>query len=156
MDIYDKNGQLIGYVDPAHVQRHPLEETRQVGERKREEWLRELAQRSASENWDIKKGRQIVEAEVAASPHLAAGAAAVLSDGRRACHPAVRSDFDRLRGLRDEAWDRDRGFLRRAKHGPYQLLVDILGRQQTASERHHVATADTYLAFMGIEYKHKA
>jgi YD repeat-containing protein len=84
MDIYDKDGRLIGYVDPAHIQRHPLEETRQRGDRKREEWLGGLAQRSARENWDEQKARQVVEAEVAASPHLRKGAATTISEGCRA------------------------------------------------------------------------
>jgi YD repeat-containing protein len=155
MDIYDKDGRLIGYVDPAHIRGHPLEETRQAGERKREEWLRDLARRSAKENWDTKRAREVVEAEVTASRHLLTGAATAVTEGCRACHPAVRSDFDRLRRLRNEAWELDRKFLRRAKHGPYQLLVDILRRQQSTNERHHVATVEAYLPFMRKEYAHK-
>jgi len=59
MDIYDKNGRLIGYVNPTHISKTPLEDTRQVGDRKREEWLRALAQRSAKENWDVEKAAKL-------------------------------------------------------------------------------------------------
>ena len=77
------------------------------------------------------------------------------SEGRRACSPAVRLEFDRLKRLRDEAWERDQQFLRRAKHGPYQLLIDILARQEKTSERHYVTDVDTYLQFMRREYSQK-
>jgi len=62
MDIYDKDGRVIGYVNPVHISKTPLEETRQAGERKREEWLRDLARRSVKENWDAQKARSMVEA----------------------------------------------------------------------------------------------
>jgi hypothetical protein len=55
MDIYDKEGSLIGYANPVHISKTPLEETRQAGERRREEWLCDLARRSAKENWDDEK-----------------------------------------------------------------------------------------------------
>jgi hypothetical protein len=153
MDIYDKDGRLIGYVNPVHVSKTPLEETRQAGDRKREEWLRNLARRSAKENWDNKKTRSMVEAEIAASPHLGSGATAAKSEGLLACHPAVRSDFDRLMRLRDEAWERDQAFLRRVKHGPHQLLVDVLRRASITHECQYVTTTDTYLKFMRNQYK---
>ena len=152
MEIYDKEGRLVGYVDAAHIQRHPLEETRQAGERKREEWLADLARRSAKENWDAKKACSVVEAEVAASPHLLSGASAAKSEGLLACDPAVRADFDRLRRIRNEAWDRDRSFLRRVKRGPQQLLVDVLRRASRTNERQHVATTDDYLKLMHTRY----
>lgn len=153
MDIYDKSGRLIGYVDPVHVQRHPLEETRQAGDRKREEWLRDLAKRSVSGNWEDEERRKIVEDEVKTSPHLNSGAMAAKSEGLLACHAAVRSDFDRLQRLRDEAWERDRPFFRRVKHGPHQLLVDVLRRASRAHERQYVATIDDYLQYMHKQYK---
>lgn len=152
MDIYDKSGRLIGYVNSNHISKTPLEDTGQVGEGKRDEWLRDLAQRSTKENLNVEKARAVVEAEVATSRHLGAGAATTKSEGLLACDPAVRSDFDRLKRLRDEAWELDRRFLRRAKHGPYQVLLDVLRRAAKASERHHVKNADSYLEFMRSRY----
>jgi hypothetical protein len=116
---------------------------------------RDLAQRAVKGNWSAEDARQIVEAEVAASPNLRKGAATAISEGRLASDPAVRSGFDRLHHLRDEAWARDRDFLRRIKHGPSQLLIDILRRQQSPSQCCHVATVDSYLSFMREEYKYK-
>jgi hypothetical protein len=153
MDIYDKDGRLIGYVNPVHISKTPLEETRQAGERKREEWLRDLARRSAKENWDAQKARSMVEAQIAGSPHLGAGATAAKSEGLLACHPAVRSDFDRLKRFRDEAWERDRTFLKRVKYGQSQLLIDVLRRASRPRERQYVTTTDAYLSFMHNRYK---
>jgi hypothetical protein len=52
-------------------------------------------------------------------------------------------------------WNRDQHFLPGVKHGPHQLLIDILGRQQSSSQRRHVATVDAYLSFMREKYKPK-
>jgi hypothetical protein len=153
MEIYDKDGRLIGHVNPVHISKTPLEETRQAGDRKREEWLRDLPRRSAKENWDNKKACSMVEADIAASPYLGSGAVAAKSEGLLACHPTVRSDFDRLGRLRDEAWGRDRTFLRRVKHGPHQLLVDVLRRASRTRECQYVTNTDMYLTFMYNRYK---
>jgi hypothetical protein len=152
VEIYDKQGRLIGYVNPAHISKAPLDETRQAGERKREEWLRDLARRSHKENWDAEKASVVVEQEIAATPNLRSGATAAKSEGLIACNPAVRSDFDRLQRLRNDAWELDSSFFRRVKHGPSQLLIDVLRRQSKASERQHVATVQAYLDFMHKKY----
>lgn len=152
MEIYDRQGRLIGYVNPAHISKAPLDETRQAGERKREEWLRGLARRSDKENWDAAKARGVVESEVAATHNLGPGATAAKSEGLIACHSAVRSDFDRLERLRNDAWELDTSFFRRVKHGPSELLIDILRRQSSARERQHVTTAQVYLDFMHKKY----
>ncbi|HEY2539744.1 MAG TPA: hypothetical protein VGI28_09665 [Stellaceae bacterium] len=150
MEIYDANGQLIAR--SSDVSKTPLDETRQAGERKREEWLLDIAKRSRSEGWGIEKAREIVDAEINATPNLRAGAVAARSEGLLACDSSVRSEFERLQQLRDEVWRLDQDFLKRVKHGPSQLLIDILRRQSRDNERKYVATTDTYLDFMHWQY----
>lgn len=154
MEIYDRAGVLIGYVRQSDVSQKPLENTHQVGDRKREQWLQDLAYRSFSGRWSPTQIKLCVSEEVDSSPHLSTNnsRSGARSEGLLAASAIVRGEFDRLRSIRDEAWDSEKDFLRRVKHGPHQLLVDILRRQANGTERANVQSAVTYLAFMHRQY----
>ncbi len=151
VEVFDQNGRHIGHVDPVHVRSHPLGETRQVDERKREDWLRALARRSASEEWLLTQIEQTVHQEVMCSSHLQTPRSRQEANrqGRLAADPDVRIDFDRLVRLRDECWTADPRFFRRTRHGKSQLLIDILMRQKEPARRSDVVSPHAYLTVVG-------
>ena len=130
-----------------------LVQTHQRGDRKREEWLEDLACRSAREGWSLEKAE--IEARKAAEKAVFAGNLNtqksfdnVVDNGRLAAHPDVRDHVPRLIALRDEAWAREPAFLRNVLHGPSQILVDLMRRQRDAGERQHARSVTAYLAYL--------
>jgi hypothetical protein len=149
MEIYDKAGRFIGYVLQSSVSKTPLEDTRQVGERKREQWLREIARRSLQEKWTYGKAKQVISEEIKSSNlSTAKSQGNAISEAMLAADGSVRGDFDRLVEVRDESWQRETNFVRRVRHGPSQVLVDLLRRQSREDERTHAASADAYLRYL--------
>jgi hypothetical protein len=127
-----------------------LTETRQKGERKREEWLAAFAKRSAAEGWTIDTARAKACSEVVEAKGLKdKGAIAnVVRDGMLAAHPDVRDDFSRLVALRDKLWRMEQDYLRRNLHGPSQLLIELMRRQKNPSERVHAKNATAFLKYL--------
>jgi hypothetical protein len=138
---------------PQRKQRHPLAQTRLAGDRKREEWLTEVAGQSSKEGWSREQAKiEVLKAAAKAliARHITTEKSheIVVSEGLLAARPEVRDHVPRLISLRDEAWNKDPNFLRAALHGPSQMLVDLMRRQRRPNERHHAATVDAYLAYL--------
>jgi hypothetical protein len=148
---------LSGQTQPARkAQRkrdHPLAQTRLAGDRKREEWLIEVANRSSKEIWSRERAKievlkAVAKALIGRNITTEKSHEIVVSEGLLAARPEVRDHVPRLISLRDEAWNKDPNFLRAALHGPSQMLVDLMRRQRRPNERHHAATVDAYLAYL--------
>jgi hypothetical protein len=130
-----------------------LTDTRQKGERKREEWLADFAKRSVAEDWTIDAARakassEVVEAEMVGNLKNEAAKANVIRDGVLAAHPDVRNHFNRLVKIRDELWNSEPDYLRSTLHGPSQILVELMRRQKKPSERHHTKSAADFLEYL--------
>ena len=137
----------------SNFRSQPLLQTRQAGDRWRERWLEKLALESAAQAWSLEAATIAAQdgaLDASLAGHLRTRSAVneLIRQGRLAAHPAVRSEFQRLMQLRDEIWKLDPGFLRQTLHGPSQVLQDLMQRQCTASERHHVVTPATYLRYL--------
>ena len=131
----------------------PLVQTHQRGDRRREEWLEDLAHQSAREGWSLEKAE--IEVRKAAEKAVFAGNLNtqksfdnVVAEGRLAAHPDIRDHVPCLIALRDEAWARESAFLRNILHGPSQILVDLMRRQRDAGERQHTKSVAAYLAYL--------
>ncbi len=133
-----------------------LTDTRQKGERKREEWLADIAKRSDAEGWTIATARakvrsEVVEAEKVGNLKDEGAIANVIRDGVLAAHPNVRGDFSRLVTIRDQLWKKDPDYLRRTLHGPSQILIELMRRQKNPSEQHHARSAADFLRYLREE-----
>ena len=131
----------------------PLVQTRLAGERKREEFLIGIAERSSREAWSRERAEnEIRKAATTAifADHIKTerSFANLVAEGMLAADPAVRDYVPRLIVLRDEIWSKDPEFLRSALHGPSQTLIDLMRRQKRPSERHHTASAAAYLTYL--------
>jgi hypothetical protein len=149
MEIYDKAGNFVGHALQSNISKTPLEETRQVGERKREQWLEDIARRSHAGRWTADQARNIVSEEVRNSNlSTAKSRENGISEAMLAADPHVRGQFAQLVRVRDESWQREPEFLRSVRHGPSQVLVDLMRRQSRSAERQHAQSADAYLKYL--------
>jgi hypothetical protein len=132
---------------------NPLLQTRLAGDRKREEWLAEIAEQSSREAWNRDKAEnEVRKAAIKAifADHITTESsfANLVAEGTLATDPAVRDHVPRLIALRDAIWGNDPDFLRDVLHGPSQTLVDLMRRHKRASERHHTASVEAYLTYL--------
>jgi hypothetical protein len=149
MEIHDKAGNSIGYVLQSNVSKTPLDETRQVGERKREQWLQDIASRSVERKWTRDQARKVILEKVTHSNLFTPRSRECgISEVMSAANSEVRGHFSRLVNVRNESWRREADFLRRVRHGPSQVLVDLLRRQSRSTERPFAASADAYLGYL--------
>ena len=130
-----------------------LTETRQQGERKREEWLADFAKRSIAENWTTSTARRkaeldVLDAELVGHLKTEKAVANAINEGMLAAHPDVRNHFARLLAVRDELWKIEPDYLREKLHGPSQILVELLRRQKKRIERHHTESAAAFLRYL--------
>jgi hypothetical protein len=119
----------------------------------REQALRAFAAESAEKMWSKLKCRVEASAlaiDVALAGNLTSRKAINTMSGelQLAGHADVRNEFERLAALRDEIWSIEVNLLREALHGPSQVLIDMMRRQKRPAERHHVASAQTYIRYL--------
>ena len=136
----------------------PLTQTRQVGDRGREIWLQQLAQKSLERHWTAEQAhiaalRDALGAALAQNIRSEQAMNTLISEGRLAARPEVRAEFGRLMSLRDEVWSLEAGFLRSTLHGPSRVLVDLMRRQSKPEQRHHTASARAYLNYLRRRFR---
>ncbi|MGH7039868.1 MAG: hypothetical protein ACREE1_17225 [Stellaceae bacterium] len=124
-----------------------------MGERMREEWLVDIAKRSAAEHWAKNTAQRMARSEVneaAEVGHLKSKNAMTTAacEGALAAHPDVRDDFGRLMTIRDELWKSEQDYIRRTLHGPSQLLIELMRRQKNPRERHYTNSAADFLKYL--------
>jgi hypothetical protein len=132
---------------------HPLAQTRLAGDNKREEWLAGIAELSSEEGWhrekaEIKVHKSVEKAVFARRITTEKSFANVVTEGLLATDPDVRDHVSRLIALRDQAWPKVPAIVRDRLHGPSQMLMDLMRRQRTESERHHTASVEKYLTYL--------
>lgn len=139
--------------DGQITSKKPLLQTRVRGERLRERFLIDFAQKAAKNNWD--EGQCAVEAlREAVAPLIARkflserSVDTLAREARLIGHPDVRDNVPRFLVLRDEVWNLQREFLRKALHGPSQILIDIAKRHERPDERNNVVNAEAYLSYL--------
>jgi hypothetical protein len=148
------NSSNPGRLPMVHMARgKPLTETRQAGQRLREEWLADLARKSRLNSWTpsqivIAVQQGALDAALAQTLRTASSVNEAIRQGRIAAHPFVRNEFDRLVKLRDDVWLIDPVICRRYMHGPSQILIDLITRCRNPAERHHVADDASYLSYI--------
>jgi hypothetical protein len=130
-----------------------LTDTRQEGDRKREEWLADLAKQSATERWTKETARTMARRDVGEAAkigHLKSKNTMItaVSEGTLAAHPDVRDHFSRLVKIRDELLEKNSDYIRRTLHGPHQLLIELMRRQKKPSEQHHAKSAADFLEYL--------
>ena len=130
-----------------------LTDTRLEGDRKREEWLTDLAKRSATERWTKETAQTMARLDVdkaAEIGHLKSKNAmtTATSEGTLVAHPDVRDHFNRLVKIRDALFQNNPDYIRRTLHGPHQLLIELMRRQKKPSERHHTKSAEDFLEYL--------
>jgi hypothetical protein len=129
-----------------------LTDTRLVGERKREEWLQEIARQSEAGKWKTALARQKASAGVTDAQRFGRigpkTAKNMIAEGVLASDPYVRAHVDRLMAIRDELWATQPEYLRRTLHGPSQTLLELMRRQKRPDEQHYANDASSFLTYL--------
>jgi hypothetical protein len=132
---------------------HPLEQTHPRGVRQLEEWMLTVSTHSKQHNLIITDIKSFVTDSFLKARSYVDGLAEStrarrIEEGCLAASPEVRKHFPRLREMRDRIWATHRTFLRVKRHGPQQILNDLMRIQRHPARRRYAASGIAYLAYL--------